>query len=502
VSLPGRIGRYRILAQLGQGAMGVVYRGRDDALDRDVALKVMSLGHVADAEARERFLREARAAARLQHPNIVTIYELGEHAGSPFMAMELLEGMDLQRAIEGGLRPDPRRTLPIVLQLLAGLAHAHENGIVHRDVKPSNVFLPRKRPAKILDFGVARLAGGGTTAGTIVGTPNYMSPEQVRGHALDGRSDLFSAGLILYELVTGEKAYKGDSVVALLYSIAHEPPSLALIPRELAWERVRRVLATSLAHDLEQRYADARAMSRELEAGLLDLGGTADWAAACNWGVVSRTTPRPAPTAAPREVPGAAESWDAAQGRVSASSRRVPLLAAAGLALAAALLLSVAFLTLKRTPAVQAPAATADPATPLPAAASRPQPTRVPRPAPSEASAPPRRASEAPRTPAPAAEPEPAAARTQRAGRLLEEGRYSAALAEARAVLQRDPADEEAKTVAEEAEAALVIESALAKARAALREGDKDAAIDHLKIGLAVNSNERRLLELWREATQ
>jgi tetratricopeptide (TPR) repeat protein len=172
------------------------------------------------------------------------------------------------------------------------------------------------------------------------------------------------------------------------------------------------------------------------------------------------------------------------------------------LALAAALLLSVAFLTLKRKPAVQAPAATADPATPLPAAASRPQPTRVPRPAPSEASAPPRRASEAPRTPAPAAEPGPAAARTQRAGRLLEEGRYSAALAEARAVLQRDPADEEAKTVAEEAEAALVIESALAKARAALREGDKDAAIDHLKIGLAVNSNERRLLELWREATQ
>src|SRR6185436_1510425 len=125
VSHPASIGRYRVLDVLGQGAMGVVYRGRDETLDRDVAIKVMSLGQGADAEGRARFLREARAAARLQHANIVTIYELGEQDGSPFMAMELLEGTDLQRAIEGGLRPDPRRTLPIVLQLLAGLGHAH-----------------------------------------------------------------------------------------------------------------------------------------------------------------------------------------------------------------------------------------------------------------------------------------------------------------------------------------------------------------------------------------
>ena len=129
---------------------------RDESLDRDVALKVMRV-KAAGAEDKERFLREARAIARLQHPNIITIYELGEHEGAPFIAMELLEGVDLQRAIEGGLRPNPRATLPIVLQLLAGLGHAHENGIVHRDVKPSNLFLPRGRPAKIMDFGVARL---------------------------------------------------------------------------------------------------------------------------------------------------------------------------------------------------------------------------------------------------------------------------------------------------------------------------------------------------------
>ncbi|HEX9202667.1 MAG TPA: serine/threonine-protein kinase, partial [Vicinamibacteria bacterium] len=155
-TLPARIGRYRILGLVGQGAMGRVYRGHDDSLERDVAVKVMSVGP-ADANARSRFQREAKAAARLQHPNIVTIYELGEHEGSPFMALELLEGIDLQRAIEHGIRPDPKVTLPIVLQVLAGLGHAHEAGIVHRDVKPSNVFLVRGRPAKVMDFGVARL---------------------------------------------------------------------------------------------------------------------------------------------------------------------------------------------------------------------------------------------------------------------------------------------------------------------------------------------------------
>src|SRR5262245_64884791 len=122
--------------------MGTVYRGRDEKLERDVAIKVMQTD---DEEARTRFLKEGRAAAKLQHPNIVTIYELGEHEGAPYMALELLEGVDLQRAIEAGIRPDPKHTLPVVLQLLSGLGHAHEKGIVHRDVKPSNVFLPRGR---------------------------------------------------------------------------------------------------------------------------------------------------------------------------------------------------------------------------------------------------------------------------------------------------------------------------------------------------------------------
>src|SRR5687768_15944033 len=199
-AMPMRIGRYRVLGELGRGAMGVVYRGLDETLDREVALKVLSAAHATDREARARFLREGRAAGRLQHPNIVTIFELGEHEGDPFMAMELLDGRDLQQAIREGLRPDPRATLPIVLQVLAGLGHAHEHGIVHRDIKPSNVFLPRGLSAKITDFGIARLTTTNvgtamTGTGMVVGTPHYMSPEQVKGARVDARSDLFSTAL-------------------------------------------------------------------------------------------------------------------------------------------------------------------------------------------------------------------------------------------------------------------------------------------------------------------
>jgi serine/threonine-protein kinase len=513
MSLPESIGRYRVLDFLGQGAMGVVYRGRDEALDRDVALKLMSLAHGADPEARGRFQREARAAARLQHPNIVTIYELGDHEGSPFIAMELLEGIDLQRAIEGGLRPDPRRTLPIVLQLLAGLVHAHENGIVHRDVKPSNVFLPSKRPAKIMDFGVARLAGGSTTAGgtragVVVGTPNYMSPEQVRGGDLDGRSDLFSAGLILYELVTGEKAYKGDSVVTLLFKIAHEPADLGLIPRGPSWERLRQVLERALDQERDRRYPDARSMSGELVAALADLGGGADWASATSWGVVSsRTTPRPVAAAAEPQPVAVAVAPAAGGAPVVApkDSARRWLVAAVGLALAASVLAGFALLALRRgSPGPQAAAVTLPVATATPARApSDPPPTAAP---PSATPTPRPAATAAPDAPSHLenadAEPVPADARAEKASALLEQGRYAAALAEARAVLRREPGDEEARTVAEEAEAALVVEAALRKAREALKHGDKDAAIEHLKQGLAVNSNDRRLLELWREATQ
>jgi len=504
---PARIGRYRILGLVGQGAMGRVYRGHDDSLERDVAVKVMSLGPV-DADARARFEREAKAAARLQHPNIVTIYELGEHEGSPFMALELLEGIDLQRAIEGGLRPDPKVTLPIVLQVLAGLGHAHEAGIVHRDVKPSNVFLARGRPAKIMDFGVARLAGGATTAGLVVGTPNYMSPEQVSAGEVDGRSDLFSAGLILYELVTGEKAYRGDTVVTLLYKIVHEQPDLDLIPKGPQWEKLNRVLARSLAKDPDGRYRDAHAMGAELAEALMDLGGSPDWMTRSDQALKVRTRPgepaRPAPVASAAGEPASSPA-------TPVSPRPWGLLTAlaAALGLGTIALLGVAaFLMMgprdrpSPSPAPSAPsprvAASSSPS-PRVAAPSSPSPTPLPSSRPAEPSP---AASPSPRVETPPPTPPPAEGRLDRGNDFMEKGRYAQALAEARAVLARDPNNADARALAGDAEAAILIEECVKKAKAALLAGDRDGALEEIKKGLAVNPSEGRLLALHRQATQ
>ena len=511
MSLPTRIGRYRILGILGQGAMGTVYRGRDDGLERDVAVKVMSVGQ-ADADARARFLREGKAAGRLQHQNIVTIYELGEHQGSPFMALELLEGIDLQRAIEAGIRPDPKVTLPIVLQVLAGLGHAHENGIVHRDVKPSNVFLPRGRPAKIMDFGVARLVGGTTAAGLVVGTPNYMSPEQVRGGDLDGRSDLFSVGLILYELVTGEKAYEGDSVVSLLFKIVSEPPDLEHIPRGPQWERLNRVLERSLAKDVNARYPDARAMGADLADALKDLGGSPDWMTRSDEGLLVRTRPRArgaeaaaSPTAAPAGAAGTGTPpppFPAPPAEAPPRPSRLPMAIAGALALGG--LAATLLMRPRDRPSPSAVAPAAAPSTAIanplpPSPAPSPSPTATPRPA-TPAPAPPPSTTVPVETPPHA--PAPAHASLDRGNDYMEKGRYAQALAEARAILARDPNDADARALAGDAEAAILIEECVRKARAALKEGDRDRAMEEIRRGLSVNPSEGRLLALHREATQ
>jgi serine/threonine-protein kinase len=535
VGVPSQIGRYRVLDVLGQGAMGVVYRGVDASLDRQVAIKVMSAGAMADAESRARFKREGQAAARLQHPNIVTIYELGEHEGSPFMALELLDGVDLQHAIESGLRPNPKATLPVVLQLLAGLGHAHDNGIVHRDVKPSNVFLPRGRAAKIMDFGVARLGQAMTTTGLVVGTPNYMSPEQVRAGHLDGRSDLFSAGLILYELVTGEKAYRGDSIVSLLYKIAHEDPDLNLLPRGPQWEPLRRVLERSLAKDPDQRYASAAAMSADLAQAFLELGGTADWATASDLGLMVKAPARvPAvslgatapPLAAPMALGTDVRPEEARPESVTSITPpavpvwKSPMGLAAVLGVGAAVLLVATIFQLTRgpkpIPSSAAASPLAAPSSSVPSIAPRTpraSPTTAPTPVPPPSSGPARPvASPKPSTvapqPTPAAieatppEPPAATARVDRANEHLDNRRYGQALAEARAVLKREPENAEARMIAEEAEAAMLVEGALRKAKDALQKGDKDGAVEELKRGLAVNASDARLLALWREATQ
>jgi len=532
MGVPERIGRYQILGELGQGAMGTVYRGRDEMLDRDVAIKVMSRG-LADADARARFQREARAAGKLQHPNIVVVYELGEHEGAPFMVLELLEGVDLQRAIDSGIRPDPRATLPVVLQLLAGLGHAHEHGIVHRDVKPSNVFLPFGRPAKIMDFGVARLAGlGTTTAGVVVGTPNYMSPEQVSAGELDGRSDLFSAGLILYELVTGEKAFKADSLVSIMYKILHEAPDLRLIPEGHQWERLRAVLERALSRRPEDRYPDARAMSADVGQALADLGGTVDLTAPADQALLVRPKPtlRTAPTAGtprPATPPFAAPPREPARpAPVPAPKRRSGLAAGLGGAALVALVATGAWLWLRPgagpapgpaspspEPSATAAALPAEPS-PTPLATVAPAPAATPTPAVARPTATPvATPAGTPTLPTPTPTPAPAAApaaapglsaeaRLLRVEDFVERGRWPEALAEARAVLEVQPRNARATALAQQAEAEMVIDECLRNARAALQEGDRERALEEVRRGFVVRKNDPRLLAMHREVVQ
>jgi eukaryotic-like serine/threonine-protein kinase len=249
--------------------MGVVYAARDPRLERTVALKTMSaLAH--DETARKRFWREARAAASVNHPNICQIYEIGEENGELFIAMELLEGESLaDRIRRGPLRVS--ETLPIGLEVLAALGALHERGVVHRDLKPSNVFLT-PHGVKLLDFGLARPDLGQslgtfpelTQTGIVMGTPRYMAPEQVNGEAVDGRSDLFSAGAILFEMLSGRPAFAGRSVVEILYATVHEqPPALSGSPAIAA---VDRVIRRALAKQPADRPMSADAMARELRA--------------------------------------------------------------------------------------------------------------------------------------------------------------------------------------------------------------------------------------------
>ncbi len=260
-----RIGRYMILGRLGRGGMGMVYRGLDESLEREVALKILTQEGMLDADSRKRFNVEARAAAQLQHPNIVTIYELGEERGIPFIAMELLPGVDLESLLRSGEKPLLAEKLDIMTQVCRGLAYAHERRIVHRDIKPSNIRLLDDGSVKIMDFGIAKLGGVNLTqSGMVVGTVHYMSPEQIRGRPLDGRSDLFSAGVMLHELLTGARPFDGGTATEILYKIVHTAPPPVPLPAEPASEGLQRVVDRALAKEPEARFASAAQMAEEL----------------------------------------------------------------------------------------------------------------------------------------------------------------------------------------------------------------------------------------------
>src|SRR5947208_15725660 len=199
-----KLGRYEILETLGTGSMGVVYRARDTLLYREIALKTIGTGPTVDPEIRERFYREARACAALQHPNIVTVFDLGEAENMAYIVMELLQGEDLKHII------DEKRAIPLdtrmelMVQVCEALAHAHQSRVIHRDIKPSNIFIEKGNRAKVLDFGIARLPRSKLTiVGRVLGTPNYMAPEQILGQGCDARSDLFALAVVFFEFVTG-----------------------------------------------------------------------------------------------------------------------------------------------------------------------------------------------------------------------------------------------------------------------------------------------------------
>jgi serine/threonine protein kinase len=262
------IGRYEIVDKLGEGAMGVVYRARDTTLGRMLALKMLSTDLSGEEELHKRFNREVQAIGRLSHPNIVTVYDQGEADGHLYMAMELLEGQDLRAVIEKASDVSLSDRVRIMIEISLGLGYAHSKGVVHRDIKPANILVTRAGPAKILDFGLARLGAEGTITrrGVILGTPDYMSPEQAMGKAVDNRSDIFSAGAVFYEFLTLEKPFKGKTLHSVLYQIlSHEPtPVLTLNPDLPA--RLAAVIHRMMSKSPDKRYSTMEEVVRDLQA--------------------------------------------------------------------------------------------------------------------------------------------------------------------------------------------------------------------------------------------
>jgi tRNA A-37 threonylcarbamoyl transferase component Bud32/tetratricopeptide (TPR) repeat protein len=264
--VPEQVGKYRIVAKIGQGAMGEVYRAEDPVLKRPVAIKMISSSAVSTEALDKRFQREAQSVARLNHPNIVTIYDFGEEGGRPYMAMELLEGIDLREAILKKLL-SPGDRLRVMVEICAGLAYAHERGVVHRDLKPANIHLTRTGQVKIMDFGLARIADSDMTqAGLVMGTPNYMAPEQVRGERADTRSDVFALGAVMYELLSARKPFDAPSVHTILMQVLQEEPQpLHSLSPELP-PAVVSVVEKALAKDPGARFRDAGEMLEGVRA--------------------------------------------------------------------------------------------------------------------------------------------------------------------------------------------------------------------------------------------
>ncbi len=309
-----RIGRYEVVGELGRGAMGIVYQARDPQIDRLVAIKTISLlvdDPEAQQEYRQRFFMEARAAGRLSHPGIVTIFDVGEDPDthSPYIVMEYVAGQPMSKLIAAPAKMPSRRALRFAQQLAEALDYAHAQGVVHRDMKPANILVAKDGHAKITDFGIAKMNLANIThAGHVVGTPAYMSPEQLEGIAVDGRSDLFSLGVILYTMLTGHRPFQGNSAFTVSFKVANRDPLPAsafdsTLPQELDY-----VIARAMAKDPAARYQTGREMALDLHSLLRGQSprSLGDHAAG------NATTPTPANEATQRQ-PGPATATAAAE---------------------------------------------------------------------------------------------------------------------------------------------------------------------------------------------
>jgi len=261
-----RIGRYKIIAKIGQGGTSHVWKGFDATLNREVAVKTISVDAADDGDLKKRFEREARAAAKLNHPHIITVFDFGQEGDKLYMAMELLDGVDLKQAISSGRFPDLEAKLEAMSQICEGLAFAHAGDVIHRDVKPANIHILPDGQVKIMDFGLAKTKGSDMTrTGLVMGTPHYMSPEQVRGEHVDLRSDVFALGCVFYEILTGKRPFDADSIHSVLYKVMQEEPTPARVLEPGLPLVLQQIVEKAMAKGPGQRFAHAGEMGEFLE---------------------------------------------------------------------------------------------------------------------------------------------------------------------------------------------------------------------------------------------
>ena len=372
---PGsHLGRFEIVRVLGEGAMGVVYLGEDPHIERPVAIKTIRAdGDASRAnEIESRFRKEAKLAGRLQHPSIVTIYEFGRVGDVVFIAMEYVDGQPLGQWVSSHPNLTLAERVEIVRQVARALEHAHERGVVHRDVKPGNILVTRDGKVKVADFGIGKLISGASTdltrTGTMVGSPAYMSPEQIRGDKIDGRSDFFSLGVVLFELLTGARPFPGDSITTLVYQILHTEPRDPLSLKASLPPDAREVFARLLSKQPERRPAHADEFIAEIDRLVAEL---------------VKTQVTAIPPARPVAVPAAGGP----SAPVAQPSRTLTqtLFGLAAVLVAAAILIAVWRAREKEALPAAVSAAVTSPAVPVGAATAQPVPTALPTPGPAEA---------------------------------------------------------------------------------------------------------------------